>query len=61
MRPIALAACLLAALALAARAAADFPLGKPAPAFTLKQISGKPVSLADYKGKVVVLAFWEPG
>ncbi|MBW3624268.1 MAG: redoxin family protein [Armatimonadetes bacterium] len=32
--------------------------GKPAPAFTLKDLSGKPVSLADYKGKVVLADFW---
>ncbi|GAB3930925.1 hypothetical protein GCM10028827_26750 [Mucilaginibacter myungsuensis] len=29
-----------------------------APAFTLKDLNGKPVSLADFKGKVVVLDFW---
>jgi cytochrome c biogenesis protein CcmG/thiol:disulfide interchange protein DsbE len=29
-----------------------------APAFTLTDISGKSVSLADFKGKVVVLDFW---
>ncbi|MGI4751284.1 MAG: TlpA family protein disulfide reductase [Janthinobacterium lividum] len=31
---------------------------QPAPAFTLKDRDGKTVSLADYKGKVVVLDFW---
>lgn len=29
--------------------------GKPAPGFTLKTLAGKSVSLADFKGKVVVL------
>ena len=32
--------------------------GKPAPAFTLKTPDGKTVSLADYKGKAVLLNFW---
>jgi cytochrome c biogenesis protein CcmG/thiol:disulfide interchange protein DsbE len=32
--------------------------GKPAPAFTLEDLSGKKVSLADYKGKAVLLNFW---
>jgi cytochrome c biogenesis protein CcmG/thiol:disulfide interchange protein DsbE len=31
---------------------------KKAPAFTLKDVNGKPVKLSDYKGKVVVLDFW---
>ncbi|HLH07782.1 MAG TPA: TlpA disulfide reductase family protein [Terriglobales bacterium] len=30
----------------------------PAPDFTLKAISGQPLTLADYKGKVVLLDFW---
>ena len=32
--------------------------GKAAPAFTLKTTDGKTVSLADYKGKAVLLNFW---
>jgi thiol-disulfide isomerase/thioredoxin len=32
--------------------------GKPAPAFSLKDVNGKTVSLADYKGHPVVVNFW---
>ena len=32
--------------------------GKPAPSFTLTDTSGKRVSLADFKGKPVVVNFW---
>jgi peroxiredoxin len=32
--------------------------GKPAPAFSLKTFDGSTVSLADYRGKVVLLDFW---
>jgi peroxiredoxin/outer membrane lipoprotein-sorting protein len=32
--------------------------GKPAPAFTLKGLDGKSISLSDLKGSVVVLDFW---
>lgn len=32
--------------------------GKPAPPFTLEDLSGKKVSLADYKGKAVMINFW---
>jgi thiol-disulfide isomerase/thioredoxin len=32
--------------------------GKPAPNFTLVDLQGKKVSLADYKGKAVLLNFW---
>jgi peroxiredoxin len=33
-------------------------IGKPAPDFTLEDLSGKKVSLSSYKGKAVVLDFW---
>jgi thiol-disulfide isomerase/thioredoxin len=33
-------------------------VGKPAPIFEGKDVDGKPVRLADYKGKVVLIDFW---
>jgi thiol-disulfide isomerase/thioredoxin len=33
-------------------------IGMPAPHFQLKDLNGRPVSLADFKGKVVMLDFW---
>ncbi|MBK7644785.1 MAG: redoxin domain-containing protein [Planctomycetes bacterium] len=35
-------------------------IGKAAPAFTLKDLAGKEVSLSDYKGKTVVLEWFQP-
>ena len=32
--------------------------GQPAPDFTLKDLDGRPVSLSQFKGKVVLLDFW---
>lgn len=32
--------------------------GQPAPGFTAEDLAGRPVRLADYRGKVVLLAFW---
>jgi thiol-disulfide isomerase/thioredoxin len=32
--------------------------GVPAPAFTVQTPEGKPLSLADFKGKIVILDFW---
>jgi peroxiredoxin len=50
-----------AAAAPVAAAADKAELGKPAPAFTLKDLDGKEHSLAQYKGKVVVLEWFSPG
>lgn len=33
-------------------------IGKPAPDFSATDIDGKPISLKDYRGKVVLLYFW---
>ena len=33
-------------------------VNKPAPAFTLQDVNGKKISLADYKGKALLLNFW---
>jgi peroxiredoxin len=46
-------------LALAHVASAS-ELGAPAPAFTLKDLDGKPVSLSDFKSKIVVLEWFNP-
>ena len=44
----------------AQKADASAKIGAPAPAFTLKDSAGKDVSLADFKGKVVVLEWMNP-
>jgi len=54
-----LAATALALAATAALAAAT--VGQPAPAFTAKDTTGKTVSLADFKGRHVVLEWVNPG
>ncbi|MGK3967287.1 thioredoxin family protein [Sorangium sp. So ce118] len=41
--------------------AAQAKIGQPAPDFTLPDLDGKPVKLADYKGKTVVLEWFNPG
>lgn len=50
-----------AAFALPAFASANPEVGQPAPAFTLTDSHGKPHSLADYKGKYVVLEWTNLG
>ncbi len=40
--------------------AAGVDPGAPAPDFTLKDLDGKPIHLADYKGKVVILEWFNP-
>jgi AhpC/TSA family len=52
---VAVASMLLAAGAWAAT------VGQPAPAFTVTDAAGKSVSLADFKGKTVVLEWVNPG
>ncbi len=47
--------------AIASVAVASPEIGKPAPAFTLKDASGNEHSLADFKGKVVVLEWVNHG
>ncbi|WP_329903857.1 TlpA disulfide reductase family protein [Porphyromonas pogonae] len=39
-------------------AASRWLVGKEAPAFNTKDINGKPVALADFKGRKVLLDFW---
>lgn len=43
------------------KAAAGPAIGAPAPDFTLKDLDGKTVKLSDYKGKIVVLEWFNPG
>ncbi|GEL73820.1 thioredoxin family protein [Myxococcus virescens] len=50
----------LGTLFVGAPALADAEVGKPAPTFTLKDESGKEHTLAQYKGKVVVLEWTNP-
>ena len=57
-----LIASLVSSLAfIAGPAGAAATVGQAAPAFTAVDASGKPVSLADFKGKTVVLEWVNPG
>lgn len=46
---------------LAGTACAAATVGQPAPAFTVQDTAGKTVSLADFKGRTVVLEWVNPG
>lgn len=54
---MALAAIFLSVLAITLPVHAG-ELSGPAPAFSLKNLSGEKVSLSDYKGQVVMINFW---
>jgi hypothetical protein len=51
-------AAALAGLALATCASAQVAKGKPAPNFSARSTAGKPVSLAQLKGKAVLVNFF---
>ena len=57
MKIAAIASCLVAAQVAGAQAV----VGQPAPAFSATDATGRPVSLADFKGKHVVLEWVNPG
>jgi peroxiredoxin len=59
MRSIVILAVL--ALFVATASAAPATVGKAAPDFTLKSLDGKEVKLSSFKGKVVVLEWFNPG
>lgn len=59
-RKITAAALLLAGSVLAAAPSFAIAVGEAAPGFQLKDLNGKTISLADYKGKVVVLEWLNP-
>ena len=61
MRTWICASALAAGLLHVAGAAAQAVVGQPAPAFSAVDSTGKAVSLADYKGKHVVLEWVNPG
>jgi len=52
------ASLLVGVLAVTAQAKSFFKVGDPAPNFTLETIDGQTISLAQYKGKVVVLGLF---
>jgi len=54
-------ALILGTAGLASAQAQTAELGKPAPTFELKDVNGKAVKLADFRGKTVVLEWFNPG
>ncbi len=58
MKKTALLTIVLILGAAAAAPTAQIVPNMPAPAFALKDLSGKTISLADLRGKIVVLNFW---
>jgi peroxiredoxin len=58
MKKLTIMLLLLAGITSAKAAVDTATVNNAAPAFTLKDMAGKTVSLSDYKGKVVVLDFW---
>lgn len=60
MNPMSALRCLPLVVALAAGSAMAAVAGAPAPDFTVSDTTGKPVRLADYKGKFVVLEWTNP-
>lgn len=60
MKPTTLLSALAVTIAISAPAFAAPKIGAPAPAFTATDINGKSHSLADYKGKTVVLEWHNP-
>lgn len=61
MKPLLIVSLFAATFATAAPASAAATVGQPAPAFSVTDTSGKTVSLADFKGKHVVLEWVNPG
>ena len=61
MKKILAATLATLALAAGAGASAQAVVNQPAPAFSVQDASGKAVSLADFKGKHVVLEWVNPG
>jgi hypothetical protein len=55
-----LLSALIASMSLCAASGAAAATGAPAPAFTISDTAGKSVSLADYRGKFVVLEWTNP-
>ena len=61
MRRIVLIAALTLFVVTSSAHAAPAVVGKPAPDFALKDLDGKDVKLSSFKGKVVVLEWFNPG